>query len=211
MKIKQKKVFIIILIILLLTLLFCPKNKRIYIFNDINGKSTDFFTNTQLKELESRNAILALSIGESMYSKKEIVNFHVFSINNFSIFRPKSFTIIYNGKSKVIDTDIQYNVNINNPNFEREATYELYDKTIKGFEKEIYGGFENFDYCLIDFNDVFRRGNKNNNEKFYVTINVNYYLDDIEYNQELNYLVECLNIKFNFLTYFLSKFFPNII
>lgn len=207
MKLKKKYIvgFIFLATFMFLAFLFVPINQRIYSFSDVNGKPAEFFTEVQLKDLKKNNSVLALSIEGALYIKKENINFHIFSKNDFLCFKPKSFVIMYDGETKEITTNVQYRMNTNNPNFERERKYEFEGNTIQGFEKEIYGGFENFDYCLVDFDKLFYRNHRKEHDKFRVTIIVNYYLDEYEYEQELNYSVECLKIPFNFFTFLLSK------
>ena len=100
MKLTRRFIFILILLAVFLIILFFAKNQRIYSFSDVNGEPSDFFTELQLKDLERSNAVLALSIGGILYNKKESINFHIFSKKDFSIFKPKSFVIIYDGKKK---------------------------------------------------------------------------------------------------------------
>ena len=204
MKLKRKTIFITLFVILFIFFCFIPKYQKIYVFDDINGKPADFFTEKQLKDLEKNNAIMALSIGGQLYNRKENVNFHVFSKNNFSTFTVNYFTIQYDEISAKVEKKIRYIANTNNPNFEREKTYNSQGKTIKGFEKEFYGGYENFETCWIDFYSLFKHNHRKINEKFNVTIIVSYYLDDCEYTRELNYIVECIKIPYNLLYRFLS-------
>ena len=79
---------------------FFFRSQKLYVFNDINGELKDFFNEKQLKTLEKKDSVLALSVMGQTGTQKEIVNFHIFSIREFSSVKISKFIIIYDGDRK---------------------------------------------------------------------------------------------------------------
>lgn len=165
--------------------------KKNYVFYDLNGEPDQFFTKSQLVELDKQDSVLALSMIGVINQQSDEINFYIFSIKDFNIFTIKDFTIVCDGKETKIKRNIAYNANTKNPNFDKTVSYEFENKKIQGFEKKFYGGFENFKRCKVNFYKIFKSKNVDFGEKFNVKILVHYFLDEREYSQELYYTVEC--------------------
>ena len=165
--------------------------QRCYIFNDINGDSTSFFTVPQLKELDKIDSILALAIVNVMNRKSNEIAFFVFSPNDFNTLQINSISVIYDGRKKTFDYNIIYNMDFDNPNFEQIVSYNIDNTIIQGYKKRVVPGFMNFEPCWINFYDLFKWKHHRIGDKFEVKLIVNYGLDNRQYNQELNYKVRC--------------------
>ncbi len=205
----KKKIIKCILILfgIILIVFFFFRSQKLYVFNNINGELKDFFNEKQLKTLEKKDSVLALSVMGQTGTQKEIVNFHIFSIREFSSVKISKFIIIYDGQEKEIIKNIVYKVKTENPNFFRTKTYSLNNQTLQGFQVDIYGGFLDYEICGIDFNRLFIKKHKSLKEKFPVRIVVNYSLDNQEYSQELNYEVERVKVPYNLFYALLSKIY----
>lgn len=186
--IKLRYIFIVIIFICIYMLLGI---RRCYIFNDINGDSTSFFTVPQLKELDKTDSILALSIVNVMNRKSNEIAFFVFSPNDFNTLKINTINVIYDGRKKTFDYNIVYNMNFDNPNFEQIVSYNIDDIIIQGYKKMVIPGFMNFEPCWINFYDLFKWKHHRIGNEFEVKLIVNYGLDNRQYNQELNYKVRC--------------------
>lgn len=136
---------------------FFFRSQKLYVFNDINGELKDFFNEKQLKTLEKKDSVLALSVMGQTGSQKEIINFHIFSTCEFSSVKINKFIIIYDGQEKEIIKNIVYKVKTENPIFFRTKTYSLNNQTLQGFQIDIYGGYLDYEICGIDFNKLFTK------------------------------------------------------
>ena len=99
----KKKIIICLLILIgiILIVFFFFRSQKLYVFNDINGDTKDFFIEKQLKALEKKDSVLALSVMGQTGTQEEIVNFHIFSTREFSSVKISKFIIIYDGQFKV--------------------------------------------------------------------------------------------------------------
>ena len=193
MKITKNKLFIVCIIFFIVIFLFyiLLQTRKCYVFYDINGVSKSYFTDSQLKELDKSNAILALAIGNVMYIKRNDVSFYIFSLKDFDAFKLHSIKVNYDEKEKIFNYNLLYDMNFENPNFEQKISYKVNNNIISGYKKSVIPPFMNFKYCWIDFYDLFKwKHNKIGNE-FAVKLTVEYSLDSQEFRQELNYKVKC--------------------
>ena len=176
---------VIVLPILDLFLPFCITQKE-YFFSYLLDEQTDGFTEDSLKNLSTTNdSEIALIISRPpINSKKNWVNFIVFSTNPFAHFELKNLELIYNGKTKKFTQNFKLDWEPQN------KQYELQGQIIDGYELRFFGNHER--NYKINVQNIFNKGNTKIGDKFDVKIQVDYSLDGKMYSKILDYEVECV-------------------
>ena len=176
---------VIVLPILDLFLPFCITQKE-YFFSYLLDEQTDGFTEDSLKNLSTTNdSEIALIISRPpINSKKNWVNFIVFSTNPFVHFELKNLELIYNGKTKKFTQNLKLDWEPQN------KQYELQGQIIDGYELRFFGNHER--NYKINVQNIFNEGNTKIGDKFDVKIQVDYSLDGKMYSKILDYEVECI-------------------
>ena len=182
--------YFVILLVILCSYMFL-RTRKCYNFYDINGDTKTYFTVSQLKDLDKTDSILALAIGNAMYRKNNDVSFFIFSHQDNKSFKVNSIRVIYDGKEKEFSYNTLYNLNFENLNFKQKVSYNAGDKVFNGYKIAIIPPFMNFQYCWINFYDLFKWKYNKIGCEFDVKLIVNYALDNQQFIQELNYKVKC--------------------
>ncbi len=187
---KKKKFFIIFPYLVLAIIIFLVADY----FWKVSGTEKTF----HLEEIKSidfnekkNNACISMNPINVINQAADEINFTIWSDRELKTFRLLDFEILFEGYKIKLKRDILYELKTDNPNF-----FKIINKNDSNnnliYQYLIFGGYENYKTCKINFKKVFAKKRMNFGDKVPVKIIIHYFLDDNEYSQELNFVCECI-------------------
>lgn len=194
----MKEKFFIILPYLVLTVIislivdyFWKVSGSEKIFHLEGIKSTEL--NKAIKEeLDKGNPFIYMHQINVINQDSDEINFAIWSKKELKAFRLLDFKILYEDNEIKIKRNILYELKDDNPNSFRIINKESSSMENLIYQYNVYGGFENFKICKVNFKKIFSKRRMNLGDKISVKIIIHYLLDNNEYFQELNFVCECV-------------------
>ena len=185
-----KRIILALICLFLVFSLF--KQRKYYVFtckNTISSKES--FAPEQLQSLSHKDSIMDIGASNVMFLKHQSLVFTVFSKTNFRILKIKEIEILYDNKHKIIKKKNVYEPDDSNNNMVIFKDYEVDGIIYTGVEKLIFPTFNTKNFCWVNFYDMFKWRHGKLNDKFPVKIICHYSLDDKDFTEEIDYIVEC--------------------
>lgn len=134
-----------------------------------------------------------------MFIKSQSLVFTVFSKINFKTLKINKIEVIYDNQHKIFKKKNVYEVDDFNKNFVRMKTYNVGNIEYTGFEKLFFPTFNTKNFCWVNFYNMFKWRHGKLNDKFPVKIICQYSLDEKNYTEEIDYIVECKKTSFLYI------------
>lgn len=188
---KVIKRFILVLICLFLVFSLFEQRKY-YEFTCKNDTSMkNIFNSTQINQLSKKDSIMRVSVGNVIFLKTQHLGFRIFAKQNFRQVRINQLEILYDNKHRILKKHNVYEPDDSNKNRVIFKNYEVDGINYSGVEKLIFSDFNTKDFCWVNFYNMFKWRHGKVNDKFPVKIVFHYSLDEENYTEEIDYIVEC--------------------
>lgn len=188
-----KRIILALICLFLVFSLF--KQRKYYVFtckNDIQTTSwKNEFNSTQINQLSKKDSIMRISVGNIMFVQTQYLGFRIFAKQYFKQVRISHIEILYDNKHKILKKKNVYEPDDSNKNTVFFKDYEVDGIIYTGVEKLIFATFNTKDSCKVNFYDMFKWRHGKLNDKFPVKIICHYSLDDEDFTEEIDYIVEC--------------------
>lgn len=188
-KVVKRSLLIFICLFLVFSLF---KQRKYYEFTCINDISMkNIFNSAQINQLSQKDSIMRISVGNVMLVHIQHFGFRIFAKQNFKQVRINQIEILYDNKHKVLKRKNVYEPDDSNKNMVIFKNYEVEGINYSGVEKLIFSDFNTKNFCWVNFYDMFKWRHGKLNDKFPVKIICHYSLDEKNYTEEIDYIVEC--------------------
>ena len=197
----KKQTFFLILPYIILTLLILLIVDYFWKLSDteknfyLNGINFIEFNEDIKKELNKNRAFISMHQIDVINQNSDEINFTIWSNEELKTFKLLDFRVLYDGKDVKIKRNILYKLKSDNPNFFKNINTEFKNKKKLIYQYNIFGGFDNFKRCKVNFKSLFSKTKINFGDKIPVKIIIHYLLNEDEYFQELNFICECVEVQ----------------